>query len=298
VDEAASSLMRSILHDIDFKRLEAAWRGLYFLVRRTDTASDLKIFILDLNKDEVSQELRTAEKLSDTATFRWFSSGVGGEAWAAVLGNYSFNASVDDVASLIRIAKIAASSRTPFISHIRPEVIGISSVADNPDPADWNASDQGGKLWAALREQPEVEYLGLIMPRFLGRLPYGASTEPVESISFEEFGPGFSHDDYLWVNGCFLAGVLLGCSFREFEWRFGHRFIEDVGGISPHIYKENGETVFKSCAEVQLTQKAAEHLLELGIMPLVSFKNGDVIRLGRFQSVADPPTVLRGRWAD
>ncbi len=41
IDAATSSLMLSILRDKKFKELEAAWRGLYFLVRRTETSTDL-----------------------------------------------------------------------------------------------------------------------------------------------------------------------------------------------------------------------------------------------------------------
>ncbi len=296
VDDAISGVMRSILHDRRFQLLESAWRGLFFLVRRTETASDLKIFVLDITKEELAADLRSGD--SQSSIQKVLINGQDSEPWAATVGNFAFLPDVDDVATLIRMAKIGASVRAPFISHIRPEVIGVASLADHPDEADWelSAASDEGKLWATLRGLAEAQYLGLTMPRFLVRLPYGSATEPAEAFSFEEFTDDFRHDDYLWANGCFSAAALLTQTFREFEWEFGQRFIQDLDGLPLHMYKKAGQTVYQSCAEVQLSQNAAEALMEYGIMPIVSFKNMDRVRLARFQSITDPVTVLKGRW--
>lgn len=297
VDDAISSLMRSLLHDRGFQQLEAAWRGLFFLVRRTDTASDLKIYLLDITKDELISAIR-ADNLAESSVFKQLSLGPGGHPWAAAIGNFAFASEVDDIAALIRMGKAGAANRTPFISHIRPDLLGVASLADHPDPDEWDLSgtSSAGKLWAALRGIPESQYLGLVMPRFLARLPYGADTEPTEAFSFEEFTEGTGHDDYLWANSCFIVGQLLGKTYSENGWHFGRQFHQDVEGLPLHVFKRDGQTVYQSCAEVQLSQSAAEKLTEYGIMPVVSFKNMDVVRLVRFQSVSDPVFVLKGRW--
>ncbi len=296
VDEAIGSAMRSILHDRRFQALEAAWRGLFFLVRRTDTGSDLKIFILDVSKSEFAEDLKSAD---ESAVAKLLRAGQNNDPWAAVAANFAFQPEVDDVAALIRVAKVGAAVRAPFISHIRPEVIGVKSLADHPDPAEWQMSDttDSGKLWSTLRGLPEARYIGLTMPRFLARLPYGAATEPAETFSFEEFTDGFGHDDYLWANGCFAVAQLLAQTYRELEWDFGQRFMQDLEDMPLHMYKKDGETLYQSCAEVQLSQNAAEKLTEYGIMPIVSFKNMDRIRLVRFQSVSDSDPALKGRWS-
>ena len=297
VDEAISGTMRSVLHDRRFQSLEAAWRGLFFLVRRVETASDLKIYILDVSKEELAKDLRSDG--GGSAVGRVFAAGQNGEPWAAVAGNFAFLPDVDDVAALIRIAKASAMSRTPFVSHIRPEVIGVHSLADQADADGWDLSgtSAAGKLWTALRGLPESQYLGLTMPRFLARLPYGSATEPSETFSFEEFTETANHDGYLWANSCFAVSLLLAQSYREFEWEFGQRFVQDIDGLPLHMYKRDGQSVYQSCAEVQLSQNAAEALMEYGVMPVVSFKNLDRIRLGRLQSVSDPVTVLKGAWS-
>ena len=299
VDEATSGLMRQILHDRRFQELEAAWRGLFFLVRRTETATDLRICILDVTKDELASDLRNADGPLGSAVQKIYAAGINDDPWAAVAGNFAFLPNVDDVATLIRLSKTGASSRTPFISHIRPDVIGVKSLSEHPDPSDWDltgTSDEG-KLWNALRGIDESQYLGLTMPRFLARLPYGSDTEPTEVFDFEEFSGEVGHDDYLWANGCFFAAQLLARTYRELGWDFGQQFIQDADGLPLHVYKRDGQTIYQSCAEVQLSQNAAEELMEYGIMPIVSFKNMDRIRLARFQSISNPVRILKGRWS-
>lgn len=299
VDEATSSLMRSILHDRRFQQLEAAWRGLFFLVRRTETSSDLKIFILDVTKDELEADLRDEDDIADSALSRRITGGRDGEPWAAVFGNYAYMPAVDDVAALIRLGKIGAAANTPFVSHMRPDVLGVTSLAEHPDSDEWDLAGNAneGKLWAALRGVPESRYIGLAMPRFLARLPYGSATEPTEVFAFEEFAEDHDHDQYLWANPCFVVANLLAITFKELGWDFGSRFYQDVDGLPLHMYKKNGEAVYQPCGEVLLSQNAAEKLMEYGIMPIVTFKNSDRVRLARFHAISHPLAVLRGRWS-
>ena len=303
VDSATGYLMRTILHNRRFQLLEAAWRGLYFLVRRTDTSTDLKIYLLDISQTELTDNLKNANSLAETVLYRHLVKDAmeasGGDPWAAVFGNYAYQPNVDDIAALMRISKIALPANTPFVSHMRPEVIGVSSLAEHPDPKEWNVAGDTNeaKLWAALRSQAESTHLGLTIPRFLARLPYGADTDPLETFLFEEFTEIPVHDEYLWTNSCFAVALLLAQSYSESGWDLSRVFVQDIDGLPIHMYEENGEKVFKSCAEVQISQNACEQLMEFGLMPLVSFKNTDRLRLGRLQSITDPVKGLKGRWS-
>lgn len=302
VDEATSQLMRKILHHRDFQTLEAAWRGLFFLVKRADTSSDLKVFAFDISKEELAGDLKTAESLSGTTLYKVLVRDAvetpGGEPWSLVCANYAFEPDVDDVALLMRVSKISEAARAPFVSHMRPDVIGVHSLAENADPAVWKTppDNDAGKLWFALRGQPESEFLGMTIPRFLVRLPYGADTDPLETFNFEEF-PGIPvHDDYLWSNGCFAVSMLYARSFAAYGWDMGKRLIQDIEGLPVHVYESEGETVYKPCAEIQMTDVGVQRLMEYGLMPLVSFKSSDRVKLARFQSIKDPDKGLRGRW--
>lgn len=300
VDEATSGLMRQILHDRRFQELEAAWRGLFFLVRRTETSSDLKILLFDATKTELSDNLKEHSSLADSVLYRHLISDSietpGGEPFAVVLGNYALEANVDDVAMLIRLAKLSAAANAPFISHMRPDVFGVRSIADNPDPSKWRFSDENNasKLWRALCDQSEAVYLGMVIPRFLARLPYGAETDPLETFSFEEFREGPIHDQYVWANGCFAVGQLLAESFSAYGWEMGRALKQDIEGLPVHVYKDGTDTVYKPCSEVLLTDAAFQKLMEFGFMPLITFKNSDRVKLARYQSIAD--TELKARW--
>lgn len=293
VDEATSAVMRSILHDRAFQHLEASWRGLFFLVRRADTDSDLRICILDVPKAEFVDDLK-----GEGFVFKTANGGHKGDPFASIVADYAFSPDVDDIAALIRAAKASAAIGTPFISHIRPEVVGVNTLDGHTDQSEWDLSEasDGGKLWSALRGVPEARYLGLAIPRFIARLPYGSDTEPAERFAFEEFGEVFSHDDYVWSNPCFAVASLLAATFTEFGWEFGERFVQDIDGLPLHMYKKDGASFYQPCAEVQLSQNAAEALGEYGLMPLVSFKNLDRVSLVRFRAVSSTDTELHGRW--
>ncbi len=301
VDEATSGLMRKILHHRRFQEFEAAWRGLYFLVRRTETSTDLKIFVLDVSKEELADNLKSINRLDESVLYRHLIKDTyDADPWAVVVGSYAFSPSVDDVAALMRISKICASANAPFVSHMRPDVLGVHSLADNSDPKQWKigADDEGGKLWSALRGQADSKFLGMTIPRFLCRLPYGSDTDPLETFSFDEFEEASVHDEYCWANSAFIAAQLLAESYSSFGWEMGRALKQDVEGLPVHVYKEATQTVFKPCAEVLLTENASDTLMNHGLMPLVSYKNTDHVKLARFQSIADPVTGLKGMWSE
>ena len=303
VDAATSKLMRSILHHRVFQEMEAAWRGLFFQVRRTETAGDLKIYILDVSKEELAADLKSADDLSETVLFRTLvrdsMETPGGEPWAFVGGNYAFSPIVDDIAALMRISRICATAGAPFVAHMRPDVIGVHSLADHPDPTEWNtnADTDAAKLWTALRGQAESRYLGMTVPRFLCRTPYGTESDPLENFEFEEFEGEPFHDGYCWANACFVSALLHARTYSAYGWsEMGRSLEQDVEGMPLHMYKSNGETVYKPCGEILMTDKGVEKLMEFGLTPLVSYKAMDKIKVARHQSVADPVTGLSGRW--
>lgn len=303
VDAATSQLMRRILHHRKFQEMESAWRGLFFQVRRTETSGDLKIYVLDISKEELIDDLKSATDLSGTLIYRILIRDAvetpGGEPWSFVGGNFAFSPTVDDVAGLMRISRICAAAGCPFVAHMRPDVLGIHSFAEHPDPSEWgtNETTDAAKLWAALRGQAESQYLGMTTPRFICRLPYGFDTDPLESFGFEEFEGDPFHDGYCWANACFISALLHARSYSAYGWdEMGRMLEQDVEGLPVHMYKSDGETVYKPCAEIQMTDKGVDTLMNYGLTPVVSYRAMDKIKIARHQSIAEPVTGLRGRW--
>jgi type VI secretion system protein ImpC len=302
IDRAIGSLMRAILHNPDFQALEAAWRAAFLLVRQLETGSQLKLYLVDISKHELAADLSSATDLRSTEAYRLLVEQsietAGAEPWSIIVGNYSFGSATGDAHLLSRMAKIASRARAPFLAAASPRLLGCTSWASTPQPRDWNASPELTRAWAELRRMPESNAVGLALPRFLLRLPYGKKTSPLESFEFEEFSETLVHEDYLWGNPGFAVALLLAQSFSKAGGEMRPGVAMEIDRLPLHVCVRAGESLSKPCSEVWLTEDAVERILEAGLMPLVSFKDRDRVRLGRFQSIADPPRGLAGRWGN
>ena len=307
IDRALGAQMRALLHVSDFQSLEAAWRAVFLLVRRIDTDEMLKLYLVDLSKDELAADLNSSLDLRTTFAYRLLAgdaiNSVGGEPWAAIVGDYAFAATRAHAELLGRLAKVAHAAGAPFLAAASPALLGCKSFSATPNARDWTAPADSDSVsaWAALRSLPEASAVGLAIPRFLLRLPYGEQTDPIESFSFEEMprDPEHNepeHEDYLWGNPAFVCALLLAQSFSESGWdlRPGQR--AELGRLPAHIYPHEGSSEVKPCAEALMTLDTADRIIESGLMPLASVKGQDEVRLLRFQSIAQPLTALVGRW--
>ncbi|MBZ5592642.1 MAG: type VI secretion system contractile sheath large subunit [Acidobacteriia bacterium] len=292
VDGAISGQMRALLHHPDFQALEAAWRAVFFLIRRLRTDEQLKVYLLDIAKSELAADM--------VATYELLIEGTpGGERWAVLAGNYRFDQSSEDLQLLGRMAAVARHAGAPFLGAASPSVLGCDSLAETPEPRKWRAQGKqnGSDAWDALRRLPQASWLGLALPRFLLRLPYGKQTDSTEQFAFEEFSPMPQHEDYLWGNPALACAYLLGEAFSESGWDLRPGEINQISGLPAHIYRAEGESHLKPCAEALLGEHAAEAILDRGLMPFLSLKGSDAIQLVRFQSLATPPAALSGRWS-
>jgi type VI secretion system protein ImpC len=302
VDEATGALMRTVLHHPYFQGLEAAWRALYFLVRRLDSDGPLKLFLLDISRAELAADLEGVEDLRTTGLYRLLVEQTvgtpGAQPWALLAGNYTFNSTPADVELLGRLARIAGQAGAPFLAAADPAVVGCKVLSQTPDPDDWHpeAEPDNRQAWAELRRLPEATYLGLALPRFLLRLPYGKDTDPTEGLDFEELPPGATHEAYLWGNPALAWTGLLGQAFNQYGWNLRQGLTNDIDGLPMHVYTQDGDTEYKPCAEVVLSHRAADVLVDSGIMPLLSIKGSDSVRLAGFRSVAEGGKPLAGRW--
>ncbi|MBI4874168.1 MAG: type VI secretion system contractile sheath large subunit [Acidobacteria bacterium] len=298
VEQATAAALRAILHHPDFQALEAAWRGLDFLARGVETDELLKLYILDVSLAELAADFGSADDLASTGIYKLLVEQTvltpGAMPWAVLAGDYTFDDGLVSVELLCRIALIASKAGAPFLAAAGSKVAGCKSFGETPDPDDWTRARS--EAWSFVREFPEARYLGLALPRILLRLPYGKSTSPVEAFPFEEL-PERRHEAYLWGNPVFACLTLIGQAFSEFGWDMRPGMRAEIGGMPVHIYKDaGGDPQMQACAEALLTERATERLLELGLIPVVSFKAQDRIRVAGFHSLATPPQPLAGRW--
>jgi len=304
IDRALSAQMSALLHVPDFQQLEAAWRAAYLLVRRIESDSLLRLYLIDVSKDELAGDTSLSRDLRASGLYRMLVEKTvgtpGAETWALIAGNYTFGESREDIELLGRLAKIASAAGAPFLAAGSPRLLGCESLAKTPHPREWHPDRdaEAAAAWAAFRGLPEARSLGLVLPRFVLRLPYGKKTDPAESFDFEEMSQAPAHEDYLWANPAFGAALLLAQSFSDDGWDLRPGTHAEIDGLPLHSFEMDGEAELMPCAEVLLTEEAAERIMESGLMPLVSIKGRDAARLVRFQSVAEPLRALAGRWTN
>jgi type VI secretion system protein ImpC len=267
VTAAAAEQMNAILHHPQFQALEAAWRSLSMLVMRLGAEEGIEIAICDVRIEELT---------ADPNVFAVWLAGAK-QPWGLVVANYAFGQQAEDSRRLAILGAGARAAGAPLLAEALPP------AADEPE------------AWHALRQSGEARWIGLALPRFLVRLPYGKSTSPVEALEFEEM-PKSAHSDYLWGNPAFCCALLIGHAFRSHGWNMRPGIHRRIDGMPLHVYRADGESVSKPCAEVLLTESDAESLLEQGFMPLASLKDQDAVLLVRFCSIAEPAAALPGPW--
>ena len=285
LDDTTGELMRAILHYPDFQAIEAAWRGVDFLVSRLDTGEELQLYLLDISKAELVEELNV-DDLNSSGIYRLLvEQAPETKPLGLMAGNYFFDSCMEDLETLGRMAQIAAAAQAPFIT-------AADTTLPGSDRGKWS---QDNDAWNMLRHLPEAEYLGLVTSRLLLRLPYGKNTDPTELFDFEEM-PIPVYDQYLWGNPAFACACLIGEAFSVSGWEFRPGMVQDIENLPLHAYKTKGEAHVTPCTGTLLTEDAVEAIMDMGLMPLISFKAKDMVRLARFQSVADPSALLAGSW--
>lgn len=303
LEAAVQQTMRAILHHPRFQALEAVWRSVRLLVRRVETGPDLKIFLLDVSREELERALPAGRDPSESPLHGPLvgdRKGVpGGTPWGAIVGLYDFRP--DDAALLGRLARLSRAAGGPFLAGAAPELAGLETFRHRPSRSDWSEVER--PEWRELRRSEEARWVGLALPRFLLRQPYDPDDAPCRALDLREIpdeagemDPEDRHGRYLWGNPACLCASLLCRSFRRAGWEMRPGMDREMERLPLHIYERDGRAEAKPSAEMLMTEEVAERLLERGFIPLASVKERGAARVVRFQSVADPPRALAGRW--
>ncbi len=304
IDAKLTEQINLIIHHSDFQQLESAWRGLHHLVNNTETDEYLKIKVFNVSKKEVS---KTLKKFRGTA---WDQSPIfkkiyeeeygqfGGEPFGLLVGDYYFDHSPQDVQLLGDMAQISAAAHAPFIAAAAPTVMQMDSWNELANPRDLTKIFQTPEYaaWRSLRESDDSRYLGLAMPRFLARLPYGAKTEPVDEFNFEEDTSGGESESYTWCNAAYAMATNITRAFKLYGWCSQIRGIESGGaveGLPAHTFPdEDGGVAMKCPTEIAISDRREAELAKNGFMPLIFKKNSDFAAFIGAQSLQKPQEYL------
>lgn len=300
LDRKLTEQINLILHHEDFQKLEGAWRGLHYLVNNTETDEMLKIRVLNISKNDLG---KTLKKFMGTA---WDQSPLfkklyeeeygqfGGEPYGCLVGDYHFDHSPPDVELLREMSKVAAAAHAPFIAGASPTVMQMDSWQELSNPRDLTKifTTPEYAAWRSLRESDDARYIGLAMPRFLSRLPYGAKTSPVEEFDFEEETGAADHSKYTWANSAYAMAVNINRSFKLYGWCSRIRGIESGGAVEAlpvHTFPtDDGGVDMKCPTELAITDRREAELAKNGFMPILHRKNSDVAAFIGAQSLQKP----------
>jgi type VI secretion system ImpB/VipA family protein len=293
VDEAIGNAMRSILHHPDFQALEAAWRGLDFLVRRLETGPGLKIVLYDISAEEFAADLSATDDLQASGLYRLLVEAPALDAQqgpiSALVTQYFFEQTPPHAELLGRAARVAAAGQMALLAAIGTDVLRKVREED--------VHPLVRESWSALKSLPEAAYLGLTVPRFMLRNPYGEKTDPIDRFDFEEFTPQVGTRGMLWSSGAILAGYLLGETCLKQGLKKMNLGSVLSAGEMPYTYytDADGDQVALPCTERLLSVDLAAHVTSQRFMPVVSIRGRPEVRLGSFQSLAG--RTLAGPWA-
>ena len=280
VDAAIADTMRSLLHEAAFQRLEATWRGIQWLLARTGEIDEgnLEVSLLHLTREELIVQAHPDSALD----LRLEPRGADATPWSLILADFAFGPSEGDMETLRNLGKLLGRLGIPMVAASQGALVGCDGASAEADPRNWTGlSVDVARLWDEVRTMPEGRFLGLTWPRLILRLPYGKKSDPIEAFEFEEMPADHAHEDYLWGTGAFAAALTM---VRTYLGR-SDGLEGDIGDLPAFTYMDHGEPALKPCAEFNITERAVDRVLAHGIMPLVSYRNRNAVRLIRLQSI-------------
>ena len=300
IDRKLSEQINLILHHEEFQKLEGAWRGLQYLVSNTETDSMLKVRVLNIQKKELHRTLKRFKGVT------WDQSPIfkklyeeeygqlGGEPFGCIVADYYFDHGATDVETLTELAKTAAAAHAPVLTSASPTLFQMETWQELGNPRDvaniFTTPEYAA--WRSLRESEDSRYIGLALPRFLARRPYGAKSDPVDEFDFEEDASGPDISKYTWSNAAYAMATNVTRSFKLYGWCSRIRGIESGGAVErlpTHSFPTDDGGIDMTCpTEIGITDRREAELAKAGFMPLVHKKNSDLAAFIGAQSLHQP----------
>jgi type VI secretion system protein ImpC len=298
IDHLLSIQLNEIMHHPDLQKLEASWRGLKYLLSQSETSPMLKIKVMNVSKKELLRDLQRAPEFDQSALFKKVYEeefGVfGGSPFGALLGDYEFGKSGQDIELLEKVSQVAAAAHAPFLSAAAPEMFNLESYTQLDSPRDlakvFDTTEYA--RWKNFRESEDSRYIGLTGPRMLLREPYGPDTVPLETFNYDEKIDGTEHNNYLWGNSAFALGARVTQSFAAYGWCATIRGVESGGlveSLPTHNFRtESGDLAQKCPTETPVTDRREKEMADLGFIPLVHQKGTSKAAFFSVQSCQKP----------
>ncbi|MDI1448130.1 type VI secretion system contractile sheath large subunit [Polyangium sp. 6x1] len=307
VDEKLGKHLDDVFHDDDFQAIEAVWRGLHHLASGVES-EDVIIDFLDGSKDEIGADVIDHDtdifggSLFNKVYIQEYDR-YGGKPFATMIGLYEFESTDEDIDWLRAMGRVANASHCPFVASVAPTFFTpcktMQEVAEIGDLDAVLTHPHFGK-YNELRDTDYAAYLGLVLPRYLLRRPFGHAykLEPGNVVGYKEtVQPGRTDDDshFLWGNAAILFAKNMVRSFEGSGWAQhirGPRGGGIVEGLTVFTYEKNGYEHQQPPVEIAIPDYRELQFASNGFIPLVHKKNEAVATFFSAQSLKKPRTFV------
>jgi len=305
IDRKVSAQLNQIMHHEKFSKLEGAWRGLHYLVMNSETSTSLKLRVLNASKRELNRDLTKAVEFDQSQLFKKIYENEfgtpGGEPYGTLIGDYEWTNHPDDIETLRLISNVAAAGFSPFVSAAAPDLFGFQDYTELARPRDLAKIFETAEYmkWRSFRDSEDSRFVSLTMPRVIARLPYGASTKPIDEFDYEEApfddagaAKPMNHHHYCWVNAAYVMGARMTDSFAQTGFCVTIRGTESGGKVENlpmHVFQSDDGDLDSQCpSEIGITDRREFELSNLGFLPLSHYKNTDYAVFFGGQTVQKP----------
>ncbi len=307
IDQKISVQLAAIMHHPDFQALEGAWRGLSFLMKNMEHGSQIRLQMIHCSRTELLSDLKNRD-YRDTALYQKIHASRfeerDGPPFGAVLMDFAFSWTDDDLELLSSIGQIGENACCPIFADVSSEVFGVSSWSRfmpcyRPELFQQAEMHEG---WSKLRREPSSKFLTLMAPRMLARLPYGAKTRPCEKFAFEELGLGEStmseadwSSDLCWMSSIYSLGIVLARAFARHRWCIAIRgsrdgFVENIPTLV--VPSVSGSVLQFGPVECRFDDRAEWSLVQSGLLPWLTNIDSEFTVMMTCPSVHLPTTTV------
>jgi type VI secretion system protein ImpD/type VI secretion system protein ImpC len=312
LDAMLSSQLDAVLHHPRLRRLEGSWRGLHWLAQRLPpTGGRVRLKVLQVRWVEVCRDIERAIEFDQSQLFRKIHEeefGIaGGEPYGLIVGDYELrhrpgrHHPTDDVGALSGLAGIAAASFSPMIFGASPEMLGLDSFAELSPAFDPSGvlRDPEHQRWRQAAAQDDLRFVGVALPRVLGRAPWPDDGARSDGFRFRSHSPGPAQR--VWTSPVYAFAAVALRAFERYSWpaevRGAEIGDEARGGVVDELPFERfasdvaGEAPARAPLEVALTDEQEDRLADNGLIALAALDGLAEACFGVLPSLHRPPRM-------
>jgi hypothetical protein len=188
-----------LLHDPPAQRIEAAWRGLAFLLEHAGGA--VRVEAMSARRGSLAERFRSAVHAPELTS---------AEPATLVVLDYDFTHKAADLALLGELAGMAAEIQAPIIANAGAGFFDLRYLVQAGAVQDiaTRVSDAAHAGWQAFQKNEDARWVCLTLNRYLLREPWNAD-------DFRESCSESNPESYLWGRGVWLVAAAIARSVRE-----------------------------------------------------------------------------------